>query len=254
MHQGPIPSSTGAPAFAFTEMLQHHAQTGRTGMFELQSEGSLFRIYLMTGIVAHAETSHLSGESAVWEALALNNPAYTWADGKTPSHMTMSASAQDLLLRFIQIQGSGELDRIRSQSRAHSVTRNLDETGMLYVMSFDVQSREIKPFTFLVQTRQVRAGRHTDNELVLSDTSVSRKHAIFILNNDTILVRDLGSKNGLTIQGQPVTQGLMRDGEVLTVGEVILRLNVSKSGKAAGGTHPALSSISPAIAVAVQKN
>jgi|GEM_PF-781494 len=236
MHQGQIQPDFAAPAFAFTEMLQHHAQTGRTGMFEIGSGSDLSRIYLMTGIVAHAEHAHASGEAAVWEALSLENPAYSWHDNRTPTHMTMSASAQELLLRFIQMQGSGELERIRTQNRSSSVTRNLDESGMLYVMSFDIQSKEMSPMSFLVQTRQVRVGRHTDNELILNDTSVSRKHAIFILNNDTILVRDLGSKNGITINGQPVTQGLLRDQEILTVGEVILRLNVSKAAKSAART------------------
>lgn len=212
-------------------MLQHHAQTGRTGMFEVALQTEKARIYLMTGIVAHAETSQLSGELAVWEVLSHANPSYNWHDGKTPTHMTMSSSAQELLLRFIQIQSNGELERLRLEGKAFSVTRNLEDTGLLYIMSFDVQSREISPFHFVVQTRQVRVGRHTDNELVLPDTSVSRKHAIFILNSDSMLVRDLGSKNGITINAQPVTQGLLRDGEVLTVGEVILKLNVSKATK-----------------------
>lgn len=236
MHQSSPDPQINAPAFAFTEMLQHHAQTGRTGMFEVGTGPAKARIYLMTGIVAHAEHAHASGEGAVWEALSLENPPYTWHDNRTPTHMTMSASAQDLLLRFIQLQGSGELEKIRAQHRSSSVTRNLDESGMLYVMSFDIQSREIAPTTFIVQTRQVRVGRHMDNELVLPDTSVSRKHAIFILNNDTILVRDLGSKNGITINGQPVTQGLLRDQEILTVGEVILRLNVAKASQKAART------------------
>jgi pSer/pThr/pTyr-binding forkhead associated (FHA) protein len=107
---------------------------------------------------------------------------------------------------------------------------------MLYIMSFDIQSKEIPPTSFLVQTRQVRVGRHTDNDLVLHDTSVSRKHAILIRNNDAILVRDLGSKNGITINGHPLTQGLLRDQEILTLGEVILRLNVCKAPNSAART------------------
>ncbi|MDX2286156.1 MAG: FHA domain-containing protein [Bacteroidia bacterium] len=231
MQPGHNNSPQGAPAFALTEMLQHHAQTGRTGMFEVHLATDKARIYLMTGIVAHAEIGNLTGELAVWEVLAAHSPSYQWLDGKTPTHMTMSSSAQELLLRFIQLQGSGELDRLRQEGKSFSVTRNLDDSGMLFIMSLDVQSREISPFNFVIQTRQVRMGRHTDNELVLSDTSVSRKHAILILNNDSVLVRDLGSKNGITINAQPVTQGLMRDGDVLTVGEVILKLNVSRTAK-----------------------
>jgi hypothetical protein len=217
-------------------------------MFEIGSGAEMARIYLMTGIVAHAEHAHASGEAAVWEALALENPAYTWFDNKTPTHMTMSASAQELLLRFIQLQGSGDLEKVRQQSRSSSVTRNLDESGLLYVMSFDIQSREIPAYSFVVQTRQVRVGRQAENELVLNDTSVSRKHAIFILNNDCMLVRDLGSKNGITINGQPVTQGLLRDQEILTVGEVILRLNVSKASQAATRTGSHTPIVAPTVA------
>jgi hypothetical protein len=236
MQEGQIQPPSVPPAFSFTEMLQHHAQTGRTGMFEIGSGPNLVRLYLMTGIVAHAEHAQASGEDAVWEALSQENPLYIWHEDRTPSYMSMSASAQELLLRFIQLQGSGELERIRAQNRSLSVTRNLDDSNMLYIMSFDIQSKEIPPTSFLVQTRQVRVGRHTDNDLVLHDTSVSRKHAILIRNNDAILVRDLGSKNGITINGHPLTQGLLRDQEILTLGEVILRLNVCKTPNSAAHT------------------
>lgn len=70
---------------------------------EIGSGSNLARIYLITGIVAHAEYALASGEAAVGEALSLENSFYTWHENRTPTHLTMSASAQELLLRFIQM-------------------------------------------------------------------------------------------------------------------------------------------------------
>ncbi len=219
------------PIFPFTELLQHHAQTGRTGMFQVECPDGESFVYLMSGVVAHVQSPSLHSEVALWELLALKNPRYVWHDGRTPRQMTMSGSVQDLMLKGIQVQASGELDRLKSQQRMMVTTRNIEDSVMLYVMTLDVRSNEISPFQFIIRTRQARVGRAPENELTLNDTSVSRKHAVLILNQDAVLVRDLGSKNGITINGQAMTQGLLRDQDVLTIGEVICKLNVSKSEK-----------------------
>jgi len=221
--------------FPLTEMLQHYGHTGRTGSFTINHGQEQAKIYLMTGILAHAEAPSFSGEDALVEILTWNNPNYEWVDFDAPQRTTMSSGVQDFLLHFIQLQASGELETRRKQAPNASKPEMANSEMFSYEMSLEISSTEMRAFTYLITTPQLRLGRHVDNDLVLPDSSISRRHAILIVSNDSILVRDLGSMNGININGLPQTQGLLHHGDLLRIGEVNLNVNISsvpKSGVA----------------------
>ncbi|MEM6820549.1 MAG: FHA domain-containing protein [Verrucomicrobiota bacterium] len=218
----------GASVFPFAEILQHYGQTGRTGLFSIHHEGKTAYVYLMSGIVAHAETDVLAGETAMWDILSWDKPKYEWEDSVTPAKMTMSGSVQDLILKAIQIENSGELQKIKENATHYEKTRHISEGNSIYNIVLNVSSAELPNFEFKITTKQVRVGRHPDNELVLPDSSVSRKHALLIVNQEAILVRDLGSMNGLKVDGQPITQGLAKNGQTLCIGEVNCEVMISR--------------------------
>lgn len=228
-----ISKGFGSGMFPLTEMLQHYGQTGRTGSFLITHATEQAKVYLVSGFITHAETAYLSGEEAMLEILTWNNPSYDWIDSETPQHMTMSSVVQDVLLNFIQLQSSGELDLMRQKSNLSSITRNIASEPCFYEMNLDISSSELRPFTFLIQTPQVRIGRHTDNDLLLTDSSISRKHAILIVSNDAILVRDLGSMNGISINGHLQTQGLLHNNDLLRIGEVNINVRICTVSKPA---------------------
>jgi hypothetical protein len=76
----------------------------------------------------------------------------------------------------------------------------------------------------LVGDRPVTIGRSPGCELVLSDDTVSRRHATLARDGDAIVVTDLGSTNGTHINGRRVTQAQLRPGDRLQIGAVRLRL------------------------------
>jgi hypothetical protein len=61
-------------------------------------------------------------------------------------------------------------------------------------------------------------GRGTDVDLQLHDTGVSRRHAEVRVVDDHVEVHDLGSTNGLTVNGRRVSAATLTDGDVLVVG------------------------------------
>ncbi|MET0287966.1 MAG: GGDEF domain-containing protein [Polyangiales bacterium] len=70
-------------------------------------------------------------------------------------------------------------------------------------------------------------GRGEDADLRIQDPSLSRTHARFERDGDTLTVTDLESMNGTLVEGQRV-QGTMRlkSGDQLTLGNVIVRFAV----------------------------
>jgi hypothetical protein len=70
---------------------------------------------------------------------------------------------------------------------------------------------------YVLRARTV-VGRGEDNDLVLADTGVSRRHAELLTSAEGTLVRDLGSTNGTWVNGVRVHEQLLDDGDRLTVG------------------------------------
>ncbi len=66
----------------------------------------------------------------------------------------------------------------------------------------------------------LRIGKAPDNDLVLSDDTVSRHHCELTRTAEGVRVRDLGSTNGTRVQGARVTEAVVPAGTVLKVGEV----------------------------------
>lgn len=68
----------------------------------------------------------------------------------------------------------------------------------------------------------VTIGRQLDNDIVLEESSVSRKHAQLRWQYSRFVVYDLGSKSGTLVNGQPITECVLKTGDVLMLGTVPL--------------------------------
>ena len=67
--------------------------------------------------------------------------------------------------------------------------------------------------------RMVRIGRGGDNDLVVDDLIVSRRHAeLRALPDGTYEIVDLGSHNGTFLNGQPVTRAAIDAGDIVGIG------------------------------------
>ncbi|MFC8126818.1 FHA domain-containing protein [Streptomyces sp. NPDC057302] len=67
--------------------------------------------------------------------------------------------------------------------------------------------------------RTVRIGRAADNDLVIDDLVVSRRHAeLRVLADGSYEIADLGSHNGTYLNGQPVDRAPVAPGDIVGVG------------------------------------
>ena len=64
-------------------------------------------------------------------------------------------------------------------------------------------------------------GRSEDNTIVLKDDSISDHHAKIYFDDrlGAVCVEDLGSRNGIFLNGRPTTKNILEDGARLTMGE-----------------------------------
>jgi pSer/pThr/pTyr-binding forkhead associated (FHA) protein len=61
-------------------------------------------------------------------------------------------------------------------------------------------------------------GRSPECDIQIDSRKVSRRHCCLAQVNDYLVVRDLGSTNGIRINGVRVTEGRLRSGDEITIG------------------------------------
>ena len=76
----------------------------------------------------------------------------------------------------------------------------------------------------------IRVGRSRDNDVQLTNRSVHRHHAILQVNDDgSVSVQDLGTKNGVFVNGSRCNECALCVDDVIELGEVKLRLTTKPS-------------------------
>lgn len=90
-----------------------------------------------------------------------------------------------------------------------------------------VISKSLAGLTHELGRQWITVGRAPGNVLQLSEPSVSGQHAEFRWNGDELLVRDMHSTNGTFIDGNRISEGVLKPGNSIRVGEVELRLELT---------------------------
>jgi len=69
-------------------------------------------------------------------------------------------------------------------------------------------------------------GRVEDNAFQIAEPSVSSHHCEILLRGSEVVVKDLNSTNGTFINGEKITEGVLKPGQTLRLGNIELKLDV----------------------------
>src|ERR1044072_2393402 len=81
-------------------------------------------------------------------------------------------------------------------------------------------------------------GRVEDNTFPIVEPSVSSHHCEVLLRGTDIVVRDLNSTNGTFINGEKVTESVLKSGQILRLGQIELRLETEAAGAGTASRKP----------------
>jgi len=81
----------------------------------------------------------------------------------------------------------------------------------------------------LLQGDRVTVGRLAGCAICLTDSNASREHAEFVRDGERWAIHDLGSTNGTLINGEPVEQAYLHDGDIVEIG--LTRLTFHEAGR-----------------------
>ena len=81
----------------------------------------------------------------------------------------------------------------------------------------------------VTEKKRISIGRTKDNDIVLENRGVSRKHAQIEFNDEAAVIIDNESLNGTFINNRRVSEELLRDQDVITIGKYALEFHQNTS-------------------------
>ncbi len=102
-----------------------------------------------------------------------------------------------------------------------------------------------------LQRPVVLIGRHIDCDARIDHSKISRRHCCVAIAYDRIIVRDLGSRNGIRVNGRLIDEVRLQPGDEVAIGPILFRFEgqaaaAVASVAGAGGKPVAAASSSPA--------
>ena len=95
------------------------------------------------------------------------------------------------------------------------------QNARLFVMNTELAGKE-----YPLGQNEVIIGRTEENDIVLSHVSVSGRHAKIVFDEGVLRIVDLGSANGVTVNGEIFSRTELKEGDVIELGQVKLRFVV----------------------------
>ena len=71
-----------------------------------------------------------------------------------------------------------------------------------------------------LQSPQVTFGSIANNDVVLSDPAISQQHMVIVEVGGSYLLKDLGSTNGIYVNGVRANDFVLASDDVLTIGNI----------------------------------
>src|SRR5213596_3542873 len=92
--------------------------------------------------------------------------------------------------------------------------------------------------TYELKVEKTTVGRVEDNAFPIPEPSVSSHHCEIILRGNDVVIKDLNSTNGTFINGEKVTEAVLKPGQLLRLGQLELRLEPSGAAAGPPGKRP----------------
>ena len=96
--------------------------------------------------------------------------------------------------------------------------------------------------SYELKVDKTTVGRVEDNTFQIADPSVSSHHCEIHLQGEALLIKDLNSTNGSFINGEQITEAVLKPGQTLRLGQIELRIDDGTVPPPAAAPKPAAAS------------
>ena len=220
----PVLQELNAPAhMGLAEILQTCCSNHKSGQLTFHSGESSGYIYLQHGRVIHAVCGLAEGEEAVYRMLLWPEGWFSLDSEVLPHQKTIDLTLEQLLFEGARradiLAGGAELTPTVVTAEPLTKTRLTKQSQPRLTIILPDQ----RPQIFDLKAEYTHVGRASENEIALPDASISNRHCMFIQSGSDIFLRDLNSSNGTSVNGESITEVLLRPGDLIRVGLVQMK-------------------------------
>lgn len=135
--------------------------------------------------------------------------------GIDPNEALRELHGQILRQESLDVQQAAQETAFEAITNA--VRRMTDDAETGFVACLSAESGE----RFPVNGAATSIGRLSENDIVLSDTKVSRRHAMIVYTGVSFVIHDTGSANGVELEGKRITGSApLGNGDHLRIGDM----------------------------------
>jgi dipeptidyl aminopeptidase/acylaminoacyl peptidase len=170
-----------------------------------------------------------------------------------PAHATVPPPAQDVKATMLRwptnpgLQDNGQTDSgepatsiipawqpadVPSESKRTVSLSAMSPEAIAAGQTFAARlSFETGPFAgriVALPNEMVTVGRAPDNDVVVSDPATSGRHGRIEMRAGAFWISDLGSTNGTLVNGEPVIEKQLADGDLIAIGQNTMRFTLSE--------------------------
>jgi pSer/pThr/pTyr-binding forkhead associated (FHA) protein len=227
-NQAPNPDRSATSGFSaqsqmgLPEVLQMCCLSRRSGQITFRSGESYGFIYIQQGRVLHALCGTTEGEEAIYSMLIWPGGGFSLDEDILPHKKTVTLTWEQLLFegaRRADVGMTGPKTSTAAITTIEPLTmRTQDNQPKLIVARPD-----LPPIIFELEQEYTHVGRAPGNEIPLPYPSVSNRHCIFILSGPDVVLRDLNSSNGTYVNGEAISEVILRPGDLIQMGTVQIK-------------------------------
>jgi pSer/pThr/pTyr-binding forkhead associated (FHA) protein len=203
------------------EVLQMCCLSRRSGQITFRSGESYGFVYIQQGRVLHALCGTTEGEEAIYAMLLWPGGGFTLDEDILPHKKTVTLTWEQLLFEGARRADHGMLRPVggKTITTAEPLTVRIQDSQPKLTITRPDQEATVYELT----QEYTHVGRSANNEIPLPYPSISNRHCIIVHSGPDIVLRDLNSSNGTYVNGEIISEVILRPGDMIQMGSVIMK-------------------------------
>ncbi|MCE0522846.1 MAG: FHA domain-containing protein [Methylacidiphilales bacterium] len=207
---------------SFTEAFVRLAQTRERGCLLVFNAQEAIHLFVDNGMIVHAAAGKVEGEEALTRAFELKGSSYGWIPGAEPAKKDLEIDMREYLHKH-----SIGLDQRFGKTIRMTLPNDRKEKKLETHYYFIPEESP----TFKLKVKKVTnvVGREGTCDVYVESNQVSRRHCLLQVTERGLLVKDLESTNGTFVNGMPMSDGYINEGDRLSLGTYVMTLHREKT-------------------------
>ena len=198
------------------------AQTRERGCLLVFNAQEAIHLFVENGVIVHAVAGKIEGSAALDRAFAIKGSSYGWIQGAEPPKKDLEVDMQEYMHKNSLGQGLRFGKTIRMTMPSERKEKKLESHYYFIPEESPTFKLKVKKVTNVV-------GRDGTCDVYVESKQVSRRHCLLQVTERGLLVKDLESTNGTFVNGTPMTDGYINDGDRLGLGTYVMTLHREKT-------------------------